>query len=393
MSQPTDPSRGQPAGPYRRGKLLQSVVPLAKAVRDFTSPGPRLRHYEPVSNLVTDEHQVLSASFPVVDVHTHLGRWLTPDGGWMAPDLQGLIATMDDLNLRAVVNLDGRWGDELEQNLDRYDRAHPDRFATFCQLDLSVLEGPGGSDELVRSLEGSHAAGARGLKIWKNLGLTATAGGRRLMPDDPMLSPVWEAAGELRLPILIHVADPVAFFQPMDRHNERLDELLAHPSISLQSHGTAGRERIIASLEAVVASHSGTQFIGAHVGCFAENLPWVSRMLDSYPNFWIDTSARSELGRQPRAAARLLEKHQDRVLFGADVFPIDPDTYRVYFRLFETEDEYFRYSSPSSRVAEQGRWTISGLGLSPVVLGKLYRENATRLLSWPPADASPPEAP
>jgi predicted TIM-barrel fold metal-dependent hydrolase len=115
-------------------------------------------------------------------------------------------------------------------------------------------------------------------------------------------------------------------------------------------------------------------------------------MLDSYPNFWIDTSARSELGRQPRAAARLLERHQDRVLFGADVFPIDPDAYRVYFRLFETEDEFFRYSTPSSRVAEQGRWSISGLGLNPGVLGKLYHENARRLLSWPTPDAPPSEA-
>ena len=123
------------------------------------------------------------------------------------------------------------------------------------------------------------------------------------MPDDPLLAPVWDTAGELRLPVLIHVADPVAFFQPMDRHNERLDELLAHPSISLSSHGVAARERIIDALESVVAAHSKTQFVGAHVGCFAENLPWVSRMLDTYPNFWIDTSARSELGRQPRAAA------------------------------------------------------------------------------------------
>jgi predicted TIM-barrel fold metal-dependent hydrolase len=383
MSQSTDPSTRQPAGPYRRGKLLQRVVPLAKAVRDLGSPGPRLKRYEPVSNVVTEEHHVLSASFPVVDVHTHLGRWLTPDGGWMAPDLPGLLDTMDDLNLRAVVNLDGRWGEELDQNLERYDRAYPERFATFCQLDFSVLERPSGSSELVSSLERSKSAGAKGLKIWKNLGLTAMVAGRRLMPDDPSLEPVWEAAGELGLPVLIHVADPVAFFQPMDRHNERLDELLAHPSISLQTHGTAVREQIVNSLEAVVSAHSRTQFIGAHVGCFAENLPWVSRMLGSYSNFWIDTSARSELGRQPRAAARMIESHKDRVLFGADVFPIDPDVYRVYFRLFETEDEYFRYSTGSGSVAEQGRWAISGLGLPPDVLQNLYSENARRLLSWP----------
>jgi predicted TIM-barrel fold metal-dependent hydrolase len=341
---------------------------------------------------VTDEHPVSSAAFPVIEVHTHLGRWLTPDGSWMAPDLDDLLATMEALNLFMLVNLDGRWGDELEANLDRYDRAHPGRFATFCQLDLDILDGSGGPDDLVKSLERSHAAGAKGLKIWKNLGLTVTVSGRRILPDDPLLGPVWEAAGALRLPVLIHVADPVAFFQPMDRHNERLDELLAHPSISLAQHGLGARDRIIMSLEAAVAQNPGTQFIGAHVGCFAENLAWVSRMLDDHPNFWIDISARADLGRQPRAAARLMERHQDRVLFGADVFPIDPEVYRLYFRLLETEDEHFRYTAGPGPSTEQGRWNVYGLGLAPGLLEKLYNLNAARLLSCDPPGRSGPSS-
>ena len=384
----TDTPSGPSSGPYRRGKLLRSVVPLAKRVRNFASPGPRLRQYDPASNLVTEEHPVKAAAFPVIDIHTHLGRWLTPDGSWMAPDLDDLLATMDDLNLRMLVNLDGRWDDELEANLDRYDRAHPGRFATFCQVDFAVLDGRGGPDDLVRSLERSHAAGARGLKIWKNLGLSATVSGRRILPDDPLLGPLWEAAGGLGLPVLVHVADPIAFFQPMDRHNERLEELLAHPSISWANHGIAVRDQILTSFEATVAQNPRTQFVGAHVGCFAENLVWVSSMLDNYPNFWIDTSARADLGRQPRAAARLVEKHQDRILFGADVFPIDPEVYRVYFRLFETEDEHFRYTAGPGPSTEQGRWNVYGLGLSPELLEKLYNLNATRLLSRDPPDRS-----
>ncbi len=389
---PTDTPSGPSSGPYRRGKLLRTLVPPAKRLRNIAKPGPRLREYDPVSNLVTEEHRVRSAAFPVIEMHTHLGTWLTPDGGWMAPDVSRLLATMDELNLFMLVNLDGRWGDELEANLDRYDRAHPGRFATFCQLDLDVLDGQGGPEDLVRSLERSHAAGARGLKIWKNLGLIAMADGRRILPDDPLLGPVWEAAGALGLPVLIHVADPVAFFQPVDRHNERLEELLAHPSISLASHGPGVRQQILTSLEAVIARNPLTQFIGAHVGCFAENLSWVSRMLDDHPNFWIDTAARADLGRQPRAAARLMERHQDRVLFGADVFPIDPEVYRVYFRLFETEDEYFRYCPDSGPSTEQGRWNVYGLGLAPEVLQKLYNLNAARLLSCDPPPGTRPTA-
>jgi predicted TIM-barrel fold metal-dependent hydrolase len=306
----------------------------------------------------------------------------------MAPDVDDLLATMDDLNIELLVNLDGRWDDDLEDNLDRYDRPHPGRFVTFCQVDYQALEA-GGPDALVRSIEKSKSAGAKGIKVWKNLGLTETIGGRRLLPDDPMLSPMWESAGALGLPVLIHVADPVAFFLPIDEHNERLEELMAHPSISLAQHGLDGRERIIDSLESIVSRNPQTQFIGAHVGCHAENLPWVDRMLGSYPNFWIDTAARSELGRQPRAAARLIDRHQDRILFGTDVFPIDPEAYRIYFRLIETDDEYFPYNPGTGPSVQQGRWSVSGLALAPPVVEKLYRSNATRLLA--PGHPSAPQ--
>jgi predicted TIM-barrel fold metal-dependent hydrolase len=381
MPTSTEEVPGASSGPYRRGKLLKRVVPIAKRARDAIHPGPRLRFYDPVSNLVAPEHRIQAAAFPVFDVHTHLGRWLTNDGGWMAPDMGELLMTMDSLNVRTVVNLDGRWGDELEANLDRYDRSYPDRFVTFCQIDWDVLDGKGSPEDLVKSIERSHAAGAKGLKIWKNLGLITKVGGKILMPGDPMIKPIWETVGALGMPVLVHVADPVAFFQPMDRHNERLEELMAHPSISQAHHGLQGRERVISSFEETIATNQKTQFIGAHVGCNAENLQWVSRMLDTYPNFWIDTAARSDLGRQPRASARLIEKHQDRVLFGADVFPIDPDVYQNYFRIFETEDEHFRYAPTTKHVAEQGRWTVSGLGLAPEVLEKIYNRNAYRLFS------------
>ena len=188
---------------------------------------------------------------------------------------------------------------------------------------------PGGVVQLVGSLERSVAAGARGLKVWKDLGLGVSAGGRPVLPDDPTLAPIWEAAGALGIPVLVHTADPVAFFEPVDRCNERLEELLLHPSGSLAPAGRATFDRLIAAFEGLVAANPATKFVGAHVGCYPENLPWVSGMLDRYPNLWIDTSARlADLGRQPRAAARLFERHADRILFGTDSFPIRPDEYR-----------------------------------------------------------------
>jgi predicted TIM-barrel fold metal-dependent hydrolase len=315
-----------------------------------------------------------------VDAHNHLGRWLTewvrPGGGWMVEDVGALLALMDALDLEAIVNLDGRWGAELEANLDRYDRAHPGRFLTFCHVDWDEPEG------LVASLEASAAAGARGLKVWKDLGLgVRDASGALLLPDDPRIADVWAAAGELGLPVLIHTADPIAFFTPVDAANERLEELAAHPEWSFHGPGFPSFERLLEALEAVVAAHSGTTFIGAHVACCAEDLAWVARMLDAYPNLHLDFSARiAELGRQPRAARRLFSEHPDRVLFGTDVFPPSREAYETYFRFLETADEHFAYSPNPENPWPQGRWRISALDLPQDMLAAIYRGNAARLL-------------
>lgn len=371
-------SQGLPAGPYRRRFLPSWILKPARHLRHRRSLGPRLGSYTPRSMVVRPNQTPASACVPVVDVHTHLGRWLTPDGGWMEDPLN-LLDLMEECNVRAMVNLDGRWGLELEENLDRYDRACPGRFMTFCHVDWSLLDRDGGPDELVRSLERSAAAGARGLKVWKDLGLTVRWRGRVISPDEPALSILWAAAGELGLPVLVHVADPLAYFTPTDRCNERLEDLLRNPGNSQASLGTAGFDRLLDAFENLVASHPATTFVGAHVGGYAENLAWVSRMLDQYPNLWVDVAGRAaEIGRQPRAAAALIERHSERVLFGSDSFPIQAAAYRLWFRLLETADEAFDYSDQP--VPPTGRWPVYGLALEPAVLERVYASNAVRLL-------------
>jgi predicted TIM-barrel fold metal-dependent hydrolase len=346
-----------------------------------------LRAFRPRAAVRVATHDVPRGRFPVVDAHNHLGRWLTIDGGWAAADVGALLADMDSCNVEIVVNLDGRWGDELEANLDRYDRAHPGRFATFCHLDWAALSEPGWPERLADGLRAAAFAGAKGVKIWKDLGLQLRdERDELLLPDDERLAPIWAMAGELGLPVVIHTADPVAFFDPVDARNERLEELLVHPEWSFADPRFPGFERLIEALEGAVAAHPTTTFIGAHVGCFAEDLAWVGQMLSTYPNFHVDIAARiAELGRQPRAARRLLTEHPDRVLFGLDLFPPDPAEYAIHFRFLETEDECFDYSTED--VPPEGRWTISGLGLPDEVLHKVYGTNARRLITGPAGQA------
>jgi predicted TIM-barrel fold metal-dependent hydrolase len=296
----------------------------------------------------------------------------------MEADVGRLLDLMGSCNLTSLVNLDGRWGRELEENLQRYDQAYPGRFYSFCHLDWALLEEANGPELLVGSLQRSVAAGARGLKVWKDLGTTIMARGRLILPDDPLLGPVWEAAGALGIPVLVHVADPVAFFQPVDRHNERLEELLRHPRNSRQRGGLDEFHRLIDALESVVGSHPHTVIVAAH-GLYAENLDRVAQMLGNYPNLYIDIAwAHLQMGRQPRSAGALLAKYSDRVLFGTDVFPLRTGVCQVYFRFLETADEAFSYTDEA--VPGSGRWPIYGLDLARDALQRIYCDNARKLL-------------
>jgi predicted TIM-barrel fold metal-dependent hydrolase len=339
-----------------------------------------LREYRPRSRLRVPEHQVPRASVPAVDAHNHLGRWLGTDGDWTTPDVGELLSVMDACNVETIVNLDGPWGDELEASLDRYDRAHPGRFVTFAHLDWRETAERGFGERMAASLRDSVARGARGLKVWKHLGLRFRDDRDRLIaPDDERLDPVWEAAADLEVPVTIHLADPIAFFDPIDERNERLEELLANPDWWFGGPGLPGFDRLMKSFEALVARHPQTTFIGAHVACAAEDLAWVGRMLDTYPNLNADIAARiAELGRQPRAARALIERHPDRIVFGTDLFPPARDIYAVHFRFLETADEHFSYDPEEP--PSQGRWAISGLELPSDILAAVYAGNARRLI-------------
>ena len=377
LSAPASPADdGEPPRKFGHPRVPRIALEAGRAYRRWRAKGPRLGDYHPASTLELPVTPVRQACVPAVNFHTHLGRWLSPDGSWMERDVVRLIDLMGSCNVESLVNLDGRWGRELEENLDRYDRAYPGRFFTFCHVDWRLLEQADGPDLLAASLERSVASGACGLKVWKDLGLQVRARGSLVMPDDPRLSALWEMAGALGVPVLWHVADPVSFFRPVDSTNERLEELLRwrqhHPD------GQDGFRRLVDALEAVVATHPGTRFVGAH-GLYPENLQYLAGMFERYPNFFVDIAwVHLQLGRQPRAARQLFVRHPDRILFGSDVFPLRQGLLRVLFRFLETADEYFSYTDEP--VHGSGRWNIYGLDLPRDVLEKVYSTNAKALL-------------
>jgi predicted TIM-barrel fold metal-dependent hydrolase len=347
----------------------------------------RLRDWRPRSQVRTRVTEVARPAVPCIDVHNHLGRWLSGTGDWLVADVADLLRTMDDCGVATVVNLDGRWSTELAENLQRYDRAHPGRFITFAHLDwASALAADDAGAALAGQVDEAVERGAGGFKVWKDLGLTfRDRHGDLVLPDDERIRPAFRAIGAHGLPVLIHTADPVAFFEPLDEHNERLDELRGQPDWWFGGPGRPTFGRLMGALEALVAATPGTAYIGAHVGCHAEDLDRVSRMLSAYPNWNVDIGGRlGELGRVPRAFRRLLQAHPDRVLFGTDAFPPGAASYRLAFRFCETGDEAFGYApghgGSTGETPPQGRWDISAADLPADLLPGLYAGNARRVL-------------
>ncbi|MBN1149076.1 MAG: amidohydrolase family protein [Anaerolineales bacterium] len=339
-----------------------------------------LRSYRPRSQLRTKETRILRPRFPVIDAHNHLGAEF--GGGWCDRPVSELLALLDEVNVHRLVDLDGGWGEAiLRQRLDKFKAAAPERFCFFGGVDWSAW--PEHGDEFghwaADRLREQVKWGAQGLKIWKGLGLHVhDPHGQLVAVDDARLDPLWQAASELGVPVTVHVADPVAFFEPLDETNERWEELHEHPDWHFPSPPYPACQAILEHLARLVARHPQTTFIGAHVGCYAENLAWVGELLERCPNFYVDISARiSELGRQPYSTRRFFLEHAERILIGLDMTP-EAETYRIYYRFLETDDEYFDYSNEPT--PPQGRWRIHGLYLPDEVLAQVYFKNAERVL-------------
>ncbi len=330
--------------------------------------------YDPVSTLKVPEHKITRSKYPFIDVHNHQYQM-------DKADLNPLLAQMDSLNLQVMVNLSGRgWGNvaentrfftDAEANINK---TNPKRLVLFSNINFDDVGKKGWTEEAVRMLEADVKAGARGLKIYKSLGQSVkNEAGQRVRVDDPALDAIWAKCGELGIPVLIHTADPKSFWDPMDRYNERWLELKLHKGRRNASNPVSW-EALLAEQHNVFRKHPNTTFINAHMGWYPNDLAKLDSLMQVFPNMNVEIGAViAELGRQPRTARAFFEKYQDRILFGKDSWI--PSEYATYFRVLETNDEYFPYHKKYHAF-----WRMYGLGLPDEVLKKVYYKNALRII-------------
>lgn len=334
-----------------------------------------LQNFHPRPMLKVEQTLLTHAKFPVVDAHAH-ARYRLHGSTEM---LDAYVKLMDKHHIAVCVSLDGRLGDELEAHKKYLWTKYRDRWVIFANIPWEESAEPDFVRRVTIALADAKRRGASGVKIFKRFGLEhKNSDGSLLEIDDPRWDPIWRACGELGLPILIHTADPSAFFLPINAENERWEELHRHPEWSFYGPEFPSREELLAARNRVIARHPETIFIGAHVASSSEDLATVGAWLDEYPNLYVDIAARiAELGRQPYTARAWFIKYADRILFGTDG-PRVAERLTYHWRFLETRDEYFPYAEGD--FPPQGLWRIYGLGLPDDVLKKVYYENAARLI-------------
>ncbi|MCF6359199.1 MAG: amidohydrolase family protein [Cyclobacteriaceae bacterium] len=327
--------------------------------------------YNPPSTLVVPEHPITKAKYPFIDVHNHQFNMPTQD-------LSKLVADMDSLNLKVMINLSGRGrGSDahLKGSLDNVHKNYPSRFIVFTNINLKTIDDPNWTENTVKQIEADVKLGANGLKIYKSQGMdNKDSKGNRVHINNPRIDAVWEKCGELGIPVLIHAADPKPFWGSHDANNERWLELELRPGRKRYATETPSWETIIAEQHSIFAKHPNTTFINAHLGWYANDLATLATLMDKFPNMYAEIGAViAELGRQPRAAKAFLTEYQNRIMFGKDSWK--PKEYYTYFRVLETADEYFPYYKKY-----HAYWKMYGLDLDDEVLRKIYYKNALQVI-------------
>jgi predicted TIM-barrel fold metal-dependent hydrolase len=357
------------------GAAQQPTEPPARATKFGVrvQPGPMdailLKDYAPSSSLVVAETRVQKAKYPAVDVHTHTGQSAIRS----AADVAAWARTMDEVGIETTIVFTGATGDEFDRQAELF-KPYAGRFQLWCALEGGDVGAADWPERAARELERCYRKGARGIGELTDKGSGMQRGTlpreKRLHPDDPRLDAVWRKCAELRIPANVHIADHPSCWQPLGPHQERTPDF---QHFNQYGKDVLSYEELIARRNRMLAKHPRTTFIACHLGNQGNDLAALGKVLDQYPNLFLDISARDyEVGRQPRSAARFLARYKDRVLFGTDM-ERDAPMYRGWWRLLETGDEFI-----------PGRiwWRYYGLELPAPVLQSLYRDNAKRILNW-----------
>ena len=328
-----------------------------------------LKDYRPRSIYKVPVTQIEKAKFPIIDMHSH------PEPKTDA-EISTWIKNMDEVGVEKSMVLTMTTGKPFDEIYAKYSK-YPDRFEVWCGLDFSGHNTPGFPDSAVRELARCHDAGAKGIGEIHDKGQGLRSGKSTapgIHPDDSRVDAIWEKAAELRMPISLHVADPIWMYQPMDKHNDGL--MNAYQWRLDNQPNIVKLPGMIEILERTATRHRKTTFVACHFANLDYDLAHLGEVFDRNPNLYADIAARyAETAPIPRFAAQFYAKYSDRLVYGTDM-GFDTKMYRITFRILESQDEHFYESEQFGY-----HWPLYGLGLSDEILERVYRGNAAKLLA------------
>ena len=367
--------------------LLIAVAALTISIRPISGqekapefkPAPEVPAM-PKALMKLPTSDITRAKFPTVDFHFHGRSLRTPQ------DYQKLIQLMDQTNVAVISNMDGGFGQAFDQNM-KIGEPYKDRIIHFARLNYEGINEKGWSEKTSAELERCFKAGAQGLKIWKDVGLTfKNSDGTYIQADDPRFDPIWEMCARYNKPVMIHISDSYGRFLPIGPENERYEAGLwrSNTEGNYYKTGHVTPDVIDRARENMHRKHPKTRFVNAHFAMLYYDMDKVVEFLDKYPNADVEISATvQDLGRAPLLIRKFFLKYQDRILFGSDGDPSRgaEEFWVPHFRFLETYDEHFDHPaqlrSPTGAPLH-GRWRIYGIGLPDDVLRKIYYANALR---------------
>lgn len=328
-----------------------------------------LKNFRPKSIYKIAVTKVKKARFPVIDMHAH------PYAGTLA-DVDRWIAMMDQFGVQKTMILTYATGEKFDSLYNIYSK-YNGRFDVWCGFDYTYIHEPGGVEKAVKELERCWKAGAKGVGELGDKGLgefysdPVPSG---LHVDDPLMQPLFRKCGELKMPVSVHVADPMWMYEPMDSTNDGLMNAYTW-KIDKTKPGLIGHAELIQTLENVVKNNPNTTFIACHYANCEYDLDILGKLFSKYKNLYADIAARyAETAPIPRYMKTFFAKYGDRLVYGTDM-GFYSDMYEMTFRILETNDEHFYYNEITGY-----HWPLQGFGLSDAVLKKLYHDNAAGIL-------------
>ena len=327
-----------------------------------------LKNFRPVSIFNVPVTHVQRAAYPVIDAHSH-------DYARDDKQIVQWVEYMDACGIEKTIILTSATGAEFDSINKKY-KPYSNRFEIWCGFDYTGYDKPGYGPAAVKELERCYKMGARGVGELGDKGLgmffcQPQAWG--MHPDDKRMKPLYEKCAELKMPINIHVADPVWMYEKMDSTNDGLMNAEIW-KIDMTKQGILGLEALVKALENALRDNPKTTFIATHFANLNHDMDKLGTLLDKYPNFYADIAARyAESAPIPRYMKDFYEKYQDRLLYGTDM-GIDSAMYTITFSILESNDEHFYETELFGY-----HWAMNGFGLSKDILKKVYRDNALKL--------------